>query len=99
MLFRSVPGIREAIVLYSCDRERQFVQRRGRILRRAPGKDFAVIRDIILLPQNSDLPRSVAEKLITREMRRYNEFASLADNKADAETILSEALAAAADTR
>lgn len=89
-----IPNIREAIVLYSCDRERQFVQRRGRILRRASGKQDAIIRDIILLPQNSDMPPSLAEQLLKREMRRYNEFASLADNKADAERILSDALTA-----
>lgn len=89
-----IPNIREAIVLYSCDRERQFVQRRGRILRKAKaqGKDYAIIRDIILLPQNADMPPAIAERLLKREMRRYNEFAGLADNKAHAERILSDAL-------
>lgn len=94
-----IPNIREAIVLYSCDRERQFVQRRGRILRRASGKQHAIIRDIILLPQNSDMPPSMAEQLLRREMRRYNEFASSADNRSDAERILSDALTAASSAK
>lgn len=90
-----IPNIREAIILYSCDRARQFVQRRGRILRKAHGKDMALIRDIILLPQNAEMPPSVAERLLRREMRRYAEFASLAENKSHAERILNDALTAA----
>jgi superfamily II DNA or RNA helicase len=93
-----VPAICEAFVLASYDRERQFVQRRGRILRRAEGKTHAVIRDVVLLPHNVDsafIPRAQADDLIRREMRRYFEFARLAKNRLKAEEIMEDALNAA----
>src|SRR5262249_32313778 len=61
-----VPAIQRAIVLYSVDREKQFVQRRGRILRQPRGTHgkIAEIFDIVILPQGSDMPRQQAETLL-----------------------------------
>lgn len=90
----NVPSISTAIMLHSIDRERQFVQRRGRILRKSKGKDLATIYDIIILPQGTDLPDTVAEKIIQKELRRYTEFAELAQNRDEAIAILEQALTA-----
>ena len=90
----NVPSISTAIMLHSIDRERQFVQRRGRILRKSKGKDLATIYDIIILPQGTDLPDAVAEKIIQKELRRYTEFAELAQNRDEAIAILEQALTA-----
>jgi superfamily II DNA or RNA helicase len=95
-----VPAIQRAIVLYSVDRERQFVQRRGRILRQPRGTQnkIAEIYDIVILPQGADMPRAQAEALLNREMRRYREFASLAENRLEAGESISTALSVATGT-
>jgi superfamily II DNA or RNA helicase len=89
-----VPTIQRAIVLYSVDREKQFIQRRGRILRQPRGVrgKIAEIYDIVILPQGADMPRSQAEALLNREMRRYREFARLAINRQQADAAISNAL-------
>ena len=93
-----VPDIRRAIVLYSVNREKQFIQRRGRILRRHPadtGK-IAEIHDVLILPQGSTLPPSRADELLKREMRRYHHFAGLSENRTEADGFLQLALHGAA---
>lgn len=92
-----VPAIKRAIVLYSVDREKQFVQRRGRILRQPRGTrdKIAEIFDIVILPQGADMPRTQAQTLLNREMRRYREFARLAENRQDADESISKALSVA----
>jgi superfamily II DNA or RNA helicase len=95
-----VPAIKRAIVLYSVDREKQFVQRRGRILRQPRGTrdKVAEIFDIVILPQGADIPRAQAETLLNREMRRYREFARLAENRQNAEASISKALSVATNS-
>lgn len=92
-----VPAIQRAIVLYSVDREKQFIQRRGRILRQPRGAHgkIAEIYDIIILPQGTSMPASQAKALLEREMRRYREFAQLAMNRQDAEKTIQDALSVA----
>ena len=90
-----VPSTRRAIMLYSVDRLRQFVQRRGRVLRKHPNKVMAEIIDLIVLPHNAELPESIADTLLRRELRRYTEFARLATNAKEAEIILENAIRSA----
>ncbi|RLC70297.1 MAG: DNA phosphorothioation system restriction enzyme, partial [Chloroflexi bacterium] len=45
-----VPSTRTAFILASSSNPREFIQRRGRILRRSPGKEFSVIHDLITVP-------------------------------------------------
>jgi superfamily II DNA or RNA helicase len=90
-----LPSTRRAIMLYSIDRERQFIQRRGRVLRKAEGKEFAIIHDIIILPHNSDLDANEAEKLLSKEMRRYKVFADLSINSEEARLIVDNAISCA----
>jgi superfamily II DNA or RNA helicase len=76
-----IPDARVAYLLASSSNPRQFIQRRGRILRRAAGKDLAEILDYIAVPKagtpiNFDVERS----LLTRELKRANEFGELAEN-------------------
>lgn len=74
-----------AILLASSGNSREFIQRRGRILRRHPDKMKAVIYDIIVLPYlDEKLARHASEdelKIVKRELNRYGEFADLADNQ------------------
>jgi superfamily II DNA or RNA helicase len=48
-----VPQVHQAILLASSTSEREFVQRRGRILRKAKGKDFAHLIDIFTVPPST----------------------------------------------
>lgn len=92
-----VPAIERAVVLYSVDRLKQFVQRRGRILRipRGVKNKIAEIYDIVVLPHGSSLPASQAAELLTKEMRRYTEFARLSINRDDARKEIEQALSVA----
>lgn len=70
----NIPSIKSALILASNDDYREFVQRRGRILRLYEGKKFANIYDVIVLPSN----KLKAWALI--ELRRFHEYAKLALN-------------------
>ncbi|MYF11006.1 MAG: hypothetical protein F4229_08495, partial [Gammaproteobacteria bacterium] len=45
-----IPTIREAFIVASSTVEREWVQRRGRVLRMHPGKPWAVVHDFLALP-------------------------------------------------
>ncbi len=85
----NVPSIKTAFILASANNSREYIQRRGRVLRKAPGKDKAVIYDFIALPYTNK--SKVNEILISgtkydlslvkREMTRIEEFDRLAVNR------------------
>lgn len=80
-----IPAVQTAIILASSGNPRQFIQRRGRILRPHPGKERATLFDMIVLPP--DLERDTIEverNLLKKELRRLLEFANLADNAGEA---------------
>jgi superfamily II DNA or RNA helicase len=71
----NIPSISGALILSSNDDYREFVQRRGRILRTYKGKKYANIYDVVVLPSSSTI------KMAEIELRRYYEYARLALNK------------------
>jgi superfamily II DNA or RNA helicase len=73
----NIPCIKSALILSSNDDYREFVQRRGRILRQYKGKEFAHIYDVVVLP-SSDM-----QSWAKIELRRFHEYAKLALNYAD----------------
>jgi superfamily II DNA or RNA helicase len=76
-----IPDARVAYLLASSSNPRQFIQRRGRILRPAPGKDLAEIIDYLAVPQHgTPLNFDVERSLLTRELERAGEFGKLAEN-------------------
>lgn len=84
-----IPEIETAFVLASTSNPRQFIQRRGRLLRQAPGKDMAEIHDFIVAPPEEHRdPASehftITRKLFAKELRRVFEFADLAENGPEA---------------
>ena len=84
----NVPAAQEAIILASDTSERQFIQRRGRILRKALGKDKATLIDILVVPPIGD----ERVKLISSEVTRIKHFAKTASNKASVITKLGDEL-------
>ncbi|WP_404195389.1 DNA phosphorothioation system restriction enzyme [Streptomyces tauricus] len=85
-----VPAARTAYLLASSSNPRQFIQRRGRVLRQAPGKTLADIVDFIVVPpeEASDLQPESERKMVARELARVTEFAYLAENEAETLDIL-----------
>ncbi len=80
-----IPAIQTAVILASSGNPRQFVQRRGRILRPHPGKQRATLFDMIVMPPDLDRETwEVERNLLRKELRRFVEFADLADNPGDA---------------
>lgn len=74
-----VPVVDEAIIIASSSNSRQFIQRRGRILRKAPGKTIALLMDVIVVP-----PPSVGtdgKNMLRGELARAKEMAELAINR------------------
>ncbi len=85
-----IPAIQTAVILASSSNPRQFIQRRGRILRPHPDKKYATLFDTIVLPPELDRSTwEVERNLLRRELKRSIEFAELADNAIEAKQILS----------
>lgn len=82
----NIPSIKSALILSSNDDYREFVQRRGRILRKYHNKNYANIYDVIVLP-NHDL-----QGWAKIEFRRFHEYARLAQNWSDIEPELQSQL-------
>ena len=72
----NIPSIKSALILASNDDYREFVQRRGRILRKyeKTNKKSADIYDVVVLPSTA------TPKLALIELRRFYEYARLATN-------------------
>lgn len=80
----NIPQIRRAFILASTTVERQWVQRRGRILRKcdAIGKDHGVIHDFVAMPPEGMAADPDSRKLVQGELKRVEEFTSVARNYA-----------------
>ncbi|MCM1986817.1 DEAD/DEAH box helicase family protein [Methanococcoides seepicolus] len=77
-----LPKIEQAIIMSSSGNPIEYVQRRGRILRKCDGKDFASIYDILIFPWK-DIPENISKSelsIIRKEMKRVEEFVSTSTN-------------------
>lgn len=75
-----IPSISHAVILASSQNPRQFIQRRGRVLRKSPNKNLAVIHDAIVVPFDLDSEPEQAS-LLKAELQRAIEFSNSAINK------------------
>ena len=69
----------------STSNPREHVQRRGRILRNSPGKEMAVIYDILVFPEEKT---EAGKKILMKEIERYKEFAENASNSYECKKLL-----------
>lgn len=83
----NIPSIKRAYILASSTNPKEYIQRRGRVLRLFPGKTHADIYDFITLPVDFDLINSYspdilksASGLLKREIDRMKEFAQISMN-------------------
>lgn len=71
-----VPACRTAYLIASSRNPRQFIQRRGRILRRAKDKDQATIYDfVVVLPEGAGVGENSAVDFLRNELERVADFA------------------------
>lgn len=89
-----IPSIREAFLVASSTVEREWVQRRGRILRRSSGKDSAVLHDFLALPPVAALrfrdEQSTLRRTVANELGRATTFARHASNAPGDEGVLAQ---------
>ncbi len=91
----NIPGIKTAFILASTTNPKEYIQRRGRVLRKFPGKEYAEIYDFITLPRPFDDLSIISEEernhdlsLIKNELNRMTEFARLAENSFDSYSVI-----------
>lgn len=77
-----IPSTTHALILASSQNPREFIQRRGRILRNSPGKLFAHLYDAITVPvvEAEETPKSMS--IIVGELSRAIQFGLGAENPA-----------------
>lgn len=91
----NIPAIKTAFILASTTNPREYIQRRGRVLRLSQGKEYAEIYDFIALPRPLGEVPSLTDEQVRRELRlvknelaRAEEFARVAMNMAEAEQVI-----------
>ena len=91
----NIPKIKTAFILASTTNPKEYIQRRGRVLRLSPGKDYAIIYDFIALPRPINTVTSITEiemnrdlSLVKNELNRAQEFARLSMNMAEARNVI-----------
>lgn len=89
-----VPRSELAIFCASTGNPRQFIQRRGRVLRTHKDKKYAVIHDLVVIPDNvfDEECYSLEKSLVESELRRVRDFALLSENLNDTDNELQKVL-------
>lgn len=91
----NIPSIDKAIILASSTNPKEYVQRRGRVLRLHKNKEYSIIYDFVTLPRNlveitptSDFGYDLG--LIKRELTRVKDFAKTSLNEYESDKLISE---------
>jgi len=89
-----VPRSELAIFCASTGNPRQFIQRRGRVLRTHKDKRFAIIHDLVVIPDNvfDEECYNLEKSLVQSELCRVRDFASLSENLNDTYNELEDVL-------
>lgn len=92
----NIPSIKTAFILASTTNPKEYIQRRGRVLRLAPKKPYAVIYDFITLIKPLDTVGQFesdylcGRALAKRELSRLIEFGNIALNSRDSHQLITE---------
>ena len=84
----NIPAIQHAFILASNTDPKEFIQRRGRVLRLYKDKEFAYIHDFVTIPCEDNTGSSLVES----ELKRVYEFNSLAENKEQGDEFIEDLL-------
>ncbi|MEH6917370.1 DEAD/DEAH box helicase family protein, partial [Priestia megaterium] len=85
-----VPSTKIAYFLASTSNPREFVQRRGRILRKNPNKNLAIIYDFVVMPSGAS--DEIYKSIVTKELPRFAEFSRYAINSFNARELIGNKL-------
>ncbi|MCI8487020.1 MAG: DEAD/DEAH box helicase family protein [Clostridia bacterium] len=93
----NIPEIKTAFILASTTNPKEYIQRRGRVLRKYPGKEFAIIYDFITLPRPLEETIHLTyeeirceKTMVKNEINRMIEFKRLALNKMESDILIDE---------
>lgn len=93
----NIPSIRTAFILASSTNPKEYIQRRGRVLRKFPGKNYATIFDFITLPIPLDEVENFDSEVVDglkslakRELSRLKTFAADAENPFESDDLAFE---------
>ena len=92
----NIPSIKTAFILASTTNPKEYIQRRGRVLRLAKDKPYAVIYDFVTLtgPVDEVNPYSpdynCERALARRELIRIKEFGEIALNSRDSDDLIND---------
>lgn len=75
-----IPLVNRALILASSTNPREFIQRRGRVLRVAPGKFSATVHDALVIPSQEIAAEDPQSSIVRTEIRRALQFAQNARN-------------------
>lgn len=84
----NIPAIQHAFIMASNSDPKEFIQRRGRVLRKFDGKEYAYIHDFITVPYF--FKGEGKSTLVETELKRVNEFNSLAENFEQGQQFINE---------
>lgn len=88
-----IPSIREAFIVASSTVEREWIQRRGRVLRIHPEKPWAIIHDFVCMPPADVFQRintPSLKKIVANELHRAYSFGTYARNVSGADNVLED---------
>ena len=92
----NIPSIKTAFILASTTNPKEYIQRRGRVLRLAKNKPYAVIYDFVTLvkPLDEVNPYSAdyncERALAKRELARIKEFGEISLNSRDSDELIND---------
>jgi superfamily II DNA or RNA helicase len=93
----NIPSIKTAFILASSTNPKEYIQRRGRVLRKYPNKKYAVIYDFITLPMtlkaaenSTEGELNIGRSLVEKEITRMKDFASISENPAIVDQLISD---------
>lgn len=92
----NIPSIKTAIILASTTNPKEYIQRRGRVLRLANDKPYAVIYDFVTLAKPLDevnpycLDYNCERALAKRELARIKEFGNISLNSRDSDELIND---------
>lgn len=96
----NIPSIKTAFILASTTNPKEYIQRRGRVLRLAKNKPYAVIYDFVTLASPMEdvniyaTDFSCERALAKRELLRIKEFGEIALNSRDSDELINDLMAA-----
>lgn len=91
----NIPAIKTAFILASTQNPKEYIQRRGRVLRKFPGKEFAEIYDFVTIPRKLEEAYCLTNEeikseksLVKNELKRIIEFKSISMNPKDSDELI-----------